>query len=152
MNNCIVSFCSRIISNLEENEAKMQTELKLQREFKDKIALLSVSYVEDLDEDYLFQQMFSSDEGRFMCLISTVYIYIHNLFKCIDANIAGRALSTINEDTQHAFEEYKESFITICHELYELGLRENEKRTEEMRLFEVAVNKGKENMQNEARR
>lgn len=76
MNNYIVSFCSRKISNLEENEAKMQTELKLQREFKDKIALLSASYVEDLDEDYLFQQMFSSDEGRFMCLTSYC-IHLH---------------------------------------------------------------------------
>lgn len=61
-------------------------------------------------------------------------------------------LSTINEDTQNAFEEYKKFFIRICHELYELGLRENEKRTEEIRLFEVAVNEGKENTQNETRR
>ncbi|XP_029668287.1 dynein regulatory complex subunit 3-like [Formica exsecta] len=117
----------RIISNLEENEAKVQTELALQREFNDKLALLSVSYVEYLDEDYLFQQMFSSDE-------------------------AGRMLSTINEDTQNAFEEYKKTFSTICHELYELGLQEHDKRTEEIRLFELVVNEGKENKQNVARK
>lgn len=68
-------FYSRIISNLEENEAKVQTELALQREFNDKLALLSVSYVEYLDEDYLFQQMFSSDEGRFISsLLLCIYI------------------------------------------------------------------------------
>ncbi|XP_011865507.1 PREDICTED: leucine-rich repeat-containing protein 48-like [Vollenhovia emeryi] len=117
----------RVISNLEENEAKMRTELALQRELEEKTALLSASYVEHLDEDYLFQQMFSSDE-------------------------AGRTLSTINETTQNAFEEYKKSFVAICHELYELGLRENDSRTEDIRLFEVAVNEGKENTQNEARR
>ncbi|XP_024885360.1 dynein regulatory complex subunit 3-like [Temnothorax curvispinosus] len=117
----------RVISNLEENEAKMRTELALQREFEDKIALLSASYVEHLDGDYLFQQMFSPDE-------------------------AGKTLSTINENTQSAFEEYKTSFIAICHELYELGLRENDKRTEDIRLLEAAVNEGKENTQNEARR
>jgi len=66
--------------------------------------------------------------------------------------VAGRKLSMINENTQHAFEEYKKSFIIICHELCELGLRENNKRTEEIKLFEVAINKGKENAQNEARR
>ncbi|CAL1687377.1 unnamed protein product [Lasius platythorax] len=117
----------RIISNLEENEAKVQTELVLQQEFEDRLALLSASYVEYLDEDYLFQQMFSPDE-------------------------AGRMLSTINEDTQNAFEEYRKSFSAICHELYELGLQEHDKRTEEMRLFELVVNEGKENKQNTARK
>ncbi|XP_018378000.1 PREDICTED: dynein regulatory complex subunit 3-like [Trachymyrmex cornetzi] len=117
----------RIISNLKENEAKIQTELKLQQEFENKTLLLFASYVEHLDEDYLFQQMFSSDK-------------------------AGKTLSTINANTQNAFEEYKKSFVAICHELYELGLRENDRRTEEIRLFEITVNEGKTNMQNEARR
>jgi len=66
--------------------------------------------------------------------------------------VAGRTLSTINENTQNAFEEYKKSFVAICHELCELGLQENDRRTEEIRLFETAVNEGKTNMQNEARR
>ncbi|XP_018047328.1 PREDICTED: dynein regulatory complex subunit 3-like [Atta colombica] len=117
----------RIISNLKENEAKIQTELELQQEFENKTLLLFASYVEHLDEDYLFQQIFSSDK-------------------------AGRTLSTINENTQNAFEEYKKSFVAICHELCELGLQENDRRTEEIRLFETAVNEGKTNMQNEARR
>ncbi|KAL6444746.1 hypothetical protein ACFW04_002067 [Cataglyphis niger] len=117
----------RKISNLEENEAKVQTELTLQQKFNDRLALLSASYVEYLDEDNLFQQMFSSDE-------------------------AGRMLSTINDDTQNAFEEYKKSFSAICHELYELGLQEHDKRIEEIRLFELVVNEGKENNQNVARK
>lgn len=65
--------------------------------------------------------------------------------------IAGKTLSTINENTQNAFEEYKKSFVVICYELYELGLRENDRRTEEIRLFEIAINEGKENTQNEAK-
>lgn len=70
--------CSRIISNLEENEAKIQTELALQKQFENKIALLSASYVEYLDEDYLFQQMFSQDEGRFLfCFLLCLY-YTYN--------------------------------------------------------------------------
>ncbi|XP_011171581.1 dynein regulatory complex subunit 3 isoform X2 [Solenopsis invicta] len=117
----------RIINNLEENEAKIQMELALQQEREDKIALLSASYVEHLDEDHLFQQMFSSDE-------------------------AGKTLSTINENAQNAFEEYKKSFIAICYELYELGLQESDKRTEEIKSFEIVINEGKENTQNEARR
>jgi len=144
-------FCSRVISDLEENEVKMQTELALQREFEDKLALSSASYVEHLDGDYLFQQMFSSDEGRFISQFLYCCLHTYNLF-CINANVAGKTLSTINESTQNAFEEYKKSFIAICYELYELGLRENDRRTEDIRLFEVAVNEGKENTQNEARR
>lgn len=66
--------------------------------------------------------------------------------------VAGRMLSMINENTQNAFEEYKKSFIAICHELYKLGLRENDRRTEEIKLFEIDVYEGKENAQNEARR
>ncbi|XP_011052181.1 PREDICTED: leucine-rich repeat-containing protein 48-like isoform X1 [Acromyrmex echinatior] len=118
----------RIISHLIENEEKIQTELKLQQEFENKTLLLFASYVEHLDEDYLFQQMFSSDK------------------------VAGKTLSTINENTQNAFEEYKKSFVAICHELYELGLRENDRRAEEIKLFEIAVNEGKTNAQNESRR
>lgn len=62
----LLYFYSRIISNLEENETKVQTELALQQELKDRLALLSASYMEYLDEDYLFEQMFSLDEGRFI--------------------------------------------------------------------------------------
>lgn len=55
----------------------MRTELALQQELKDKIALLTASYVEHLDDDYLFQQMFSSDEGRFIShFFTAVYIRI----------------------------------------------------------------------------
>lgn len=70
-------FYSRIISNLEENEAKVQTELALQQEFKDRLALLSIAYVEYLDEDYLFEQMFSLDEGRFILFLLLYNMYVH---------------------------------------------------------------------------
>lgn len=73
-------FCSRIISNLEENEAKLQTELKLQQEFKDRLALLTASYVEYLDEDFLFQQLFSDDEGRFISILLCIYIIYLNIY------------------------------------------------------------------------
>lgn len=69
-------FCSRVISNLEENEAKIRTELAMQQELEDKLVLLSASYVEQLDEDYLFEQMFSSDEGRFI----SHFLLLSNLF------------------------------------------------------------------------
>ncbi|KAL0101039.1 hypothetical protein PUN28_018712 [Cardiocondyla obscurior] len=117
----------REISSLEENEIKIQTELALQRKFEKKFTLLTAAYVENLDGDQLFQQMFSPEE-------------------------ANKIFSTINEDTKNAFEEYKKSFIAICHGLCELGLRENDRRTEDMRSFQVAVNEDKKNTQNKARR
>ncbi|XP_019697333.1 dynein regulatory complex subunit 3 [Harpegnathos saltator] len=117
----------RVISNLEENEAKKQAEVTLQREFEEKLKLLTMSYVEQLEEDYLFQQMFASDKG-------------------------GKDLSTVTEEARDIFEKYRESFSGICNELCELGLQERDKREKEIALFEVAVDKGEEDMQNESRR
>ncbi|XP_020297321.1 dynein regulatory complex subunit 3-like [Pseudomyrmex gracilis] len=117
----------RVISNLEEAEAKTQEEAVLQQQLEHKVLMLSAAYVEYLDEDQLFQQMFLADE-------------------------VGTKLSTINKNIQNEFEKYKNSFTTICHKLYEFGLEEHEKRTEEIRLFKSAVDKGKENTQNESRR
>lgn len=73
-------FClrSRTISNLEENETKERAELALQRELEDKFALLSLSYVEYLDGDCLFQQMFSRDEGKTYVLSFVIIITIAN--------------------------------------------------------------------------
>lgn len=80
-----------------------------------------------------------------------MYIY-YIIFIYTYICIVGRKLSTINESTQNAFEEYKKTFSATCHELYELGLREHDKRTEEIRLFECVINEGKENKQNIARK
>lgn len=66
--------------------------------------------------------------------------------------LEGKTLSAINQDTRDTFEEYGKHFSAKCRELYELGLQEHSKRTEEMRLFELAVNEGKEEMQNRSRR
>ncbi|XP_032677212.1 dynein regulatory complex subunit 3-like isoform X2 [Odontomachus brunneus] len=117
----------RVISNLEENETKKQAEVSLRREFEEKLGLLIASYVEHLDGDDLFQQMFASDEN-------------------------GKTLSMVTEETQDIFEKYRESFSAICNELCELGLQEHNKRNEEMALYEAAVNEGEENMQNESRK
>lgn len=64
--------------------------------------------------------------------------------------IEGRALMSLNEDTQAAYEQYRTTFSEQCHELFDLGLREQERRTEEIRLYEETVNKGKEDAQKEA--
>lgn len=81
-----------------------------------------------------------------LSLLVAVYIIIRTSFV-----IDGKTLSLINEDTQNAFEEYRQSFCAICKQLYELGLREHDKRMEEVRLFEDSVSEGKESAQNEAR-
>lgn len=68
----LIFLYSRVISNLEENEAKKQAEVTLRREFEEKLGLLIASYVEHLDGDNLFQQVFASDES-----IYTFYFYVH---------------------------------------------------------------------------
>lgn len=75
-----IYVCSRTISNLEENEAKKQAEITLQREFEEKLELLTASYVEHLEGDYLFQQMFVSDKGVCISYFIATWI-IHDELK-----------------------------------------------------------------------
>jgi len=128
----------------------VQEELRIKQEYEDKIALLSISYVEYLDEDSLFQKMFLFDEGKIKACIS-FFIAIHAYIIYLNA-LGGKTLSTLNEDAENAYEEYKTSFCAICNELYEIGLQEHKKRLEEVQMFESAVNGGKKTTQNEARK
>lgn len=58
-----------MISNLEEAEAKAQEEAALQQQLEHEVLMLSAAYVEYLDEDQLFQQMFLIDKGILSNLI-----------------------------------------------------------------------------------
>lgn len=49
---------------------KEQEELDAQQEYEKKLAILTAAYVEHLDGDYLFHQMFEDDKGL------AIYLYI----------------------------------------------------------------------------
>lgn len=49
---------------------KEKEELDAQEEYKKKLAFLTAAYVEYLDDDYLFHQMFEDDKG--------LLIYLYN--------------------------------------------------------------------------
>lgn len=51
---------------------KEKEELDAQEEYKKKLAFLTAAYVEYLDDDYLFHQMFEDDKGLLF------YLYIYN--------------------------------------------------------------------------
>lgn len=72
----LFGYYSRAISSLEENEIKLQTELALQKEAEDKFVLLSNAYIEYLDGDSLFQQMFALDEGKYISYLVLLYLYL----------------------------------------------------------------------------
>jgi len=57
----------------------VQEQLRIKQEYEDKIALLSLSYVEYLDEDSLFQKMFLLDESKIKAYIISLLIYISSL-------------------------------------------------------------------------
>lgn len=116
----------RIISNLEEEEKKKQKEIDKQKTYDDLQDLLSKSYVEYLNDDNFFWQMFDGDNE-------------------------GKDLSVVNNDTENAFEEYRKKIIAICFEFYEAGLNEQSKRDNEIKLFNNAVKAGKEKVQNDTR-
>ncbi|XP_017795618.1 PREDICTED: dynein regulatory complex subunit 3-like [Habropoda laboriosa] len=124
-NNAIVDW-KHTLNTLAETEMKEKQELDAKNEYEKKLAFLTTAYVEHLDGDYLFLQMFENDKE-------------------------GKELSMVNEDTQNAFEQYKINFITICEELCEIGIKENDKRMGEINVFNTAVNEGKTASQNQGR-
>ncbi|OAD51970.1 Leucine-rich repeat-containing protein 48, partial [Eufriesea mexicana] len=113
----------RTLSILEEAEIKEEKELYAQQEYDTQLAFLTTAYVEHLDGYHLFFQMFENDKE-------------------------GIDLSMVNEDTQNAYEEYKINFSTICKEICEIGLKEHDKRINEINTFDNAVNEGKGSSQN----
>ncbi|XP_071869979.1 dynein regulatory complex subunit 3 isoform X4 [Bombus fervidus] len=116
----------RTLNTLEEAEMKEKEELDAQQEYEKKLAILTAAYVEHLDGDYLFHQMFEDDKE-------------------------GKDLSMVTDDTQNAHEEYKKNFIAICEEFCEIGLKEHNKRMNEINLYNIAVNEGKTISENQGR-
>ncbi|KAK1125439.1 hypothetical protein K0M31_005804 [Melipona bicolor] len=105
---------------------KEKEELDAEEEYKKKLAFFTAAYIEYLDDDYLFHQMFEDDKE-------------------------GKDLSMVNEDTQNAFEEYKINFSALCKEFCEIGLEEHDKRINEINLYDIAVNEGKSISENRGR-
>lgn len=116
----------RALHILEEAEMKEKEELNIRQEREKKLAFLTTACVEYLDEDHLFYQMFEYDKE-------------------------GKDLSMVNEDTQNAYEQYKINFSTLCQELCEVGLKEHDKRLDEINLYNIGVNEGKNISQNHGR-
>ncbi|XP_035743432.1 dynein regulatory complex subunit 3-like isoform X3 [Vespa mandarinia] len=115
-----------MISNIEEEEAKKKKQLEEQEAFKNLQDLLSKSYVEYLNDDNFFWHMFLDDKE-------------------------GKDLSVVNSDTENAFEEYRKKISSICYEFYEIGLKEQVKRDDEIKLFNDVVNEGKSKVQNDSK-
>ncbi|KAF7393286.1 hypothetical protein HZH66_009119 [Vespula vulgaris] len=115
-----------VISNIEEEEAKKKKQLEEQEAFENLQNLLSKSYVEYLNDDNFFWHMFLDDKE-------------------------GKDLSAVNSDTENAFEEYRKKISSICYEFSEIGLKEQVKRDNEIKLFNDVVNNGKSKVQNESK-
>nr|XP_034172526.1 dynein regulatory complex subunit 3-like isoform X1 [Osmia lignaria] len=116
----------RVLRTLQETEMKEDEELQAQEEYEKRLAYHTNAFVEYLDSDELFHQMFINDKE-------------------------GKELSMVNEDTQNAHEEYKANFVAISQELCELGLKEQDERNNEINHFTSCVNKGKTISQNQGR-
>ncbi|XP_076657894.1 dynein regulatory complex subunit 3 [Halictus rubicundus] len=126
INSCLFRHVSRLLNTLEETEVKETEELSAQQEYEKKLAFLTTAYVEHLDGDYLFRQMFADDTE-------------------------GKGLTMVTEDTQNVYAEYEKSFIVLCQEFCEFGLEEHQKRIDEINLFITAVNNGKKSSQDQGR-
>lgn len=117
----------RELSNLEEMEAKKKKEADIKLKQEKQFIIFNAAYVAYLNDGQLFEQMFANDKE-------------------------GNNLRMVTDDTQNAYEEYRKKFCDICQELFELGLKEHERRTHEIKLFKNAVDEGMEDIQNRGRR
>ncbi|XP_076279606.1 dynein regulatory complex subunit 3 [Lasioglossum baleicum] len=116
----------RLLNTLEEKEVRETEELSAQQEYEKKLAFLTTAYVEHLDGDYLFHQMFADDR-------------------------VGKEFTMVTEDAQNVFAEYEKSFVVLCQELCEFGLQEHQKRIDEINLFTTALDDGKKSSQDQGR-
>ncbi|XP_076683155.1 dynein regulatory complex subunit 3 [Andrena cerasifolii] len=116
----------RALHTLKETEAKEKEESDKRQKYEENLAFHTNAYVEHFDDDYLFCQMFEDDKE-------------------------GIELSLINEETITAYEEYKENFCALCREICDIGLKEHDKRMNEIHLYTTAVAAGKEISQNQGR-
>lgn len=62
----------------------------------------------------------------------------------------GKALMNINRETETAYEQYKITFLSFCHELFDYGLKEQKRRMDEIEIFEKTIENGKYDAQKEA--
>ncbi|XP_011503446.1 PREDICTED: leucine-rich repeat-containing protein 48-like [Ceratosolen solmsi marchali] len=119
----------RAIESLMETETKKENELKTIKSAENKVVELSASYVEYLDDNCLFELMFKEDED-------------------------GTNFAKFNEEFISLFEQYKQNFSDICHQLYNIGItEENRRRSEVEALYSImhdklinAINKARQIM------
>lgn len=64
LHNYVFTLLSRALQTLEETEAKEKEKIYLQQQSEEKLVFLINAYMEYLDGDYLFQQMFANDKGK----------------------------------------------------------------------------------------
>lgn len=118
-----------------ETEVKKQKELEAAEELEKKVIRLSASYVEYLDDDCLFQQMFDKDDGEF-ARVDSDKLYMNNWICghdkahliCAD----GKRLAKLTPECEEAYAQYRLRFSETCYQLYEFGLEEENRRRAEI--------------------
>lgn len=115
------------ILKIEEEEEKLQELLIKKNISNKKYKHENAAFVDDLNDDLLFLKIFENDRE-------------------------GDLLSKINEETQTAFQEYKNEFIEICQEIYTFGLEEYKKRENEVQEFLKSIENARQTVYDEARR
>ncbi|XP_066592283.1 dynein regulatory complex subunit 3-like isoform X2 [Prorops nasuta] len=107
-------------------EIEKEEEISSKRDSRDKTNLSSSLCIDNLKDDYLFQDMFHHDKK-------------------------GKLLYMVNENSKNCFEEYRNQFLKICKELYEKGLEQHTYRLDEIKLFQDVVDNYKTLVEEKAR-
>ncbi|XP_057331978.1 dynein regulatory complex subunit 3-like isoform X2 [Microplitis mediator] len=114
------------IFKVEEEEAIIKNEMDQKLALEKKMANDSLCFVDQLDGDEFFELIFKYDED-------------------------GTVLKNINDETFTVFEEYKQKFSIVCHELYKFGIDQHSLRAKEHAEFNSVVEKARETVRDEAR-
>ncbi|XP_057631667.1 dynein regulatory complex subunit 3 [Chionomys nivalis] len=113
------------IDELKHREAQMQARLEAEKAQQEKLAEHKMAFIDHLDGSFLFDSMYSEDvEGNKLSYLPGV----------------GELLET-----------YKDKFVIICLNIFEYGLKQQEKRKAELDTFNECIQEAIQENQNQGK-
>lgn len=113
------------IDELKHREAQMQARLEAEKAQREKLAEHKMAFIDHLDGSFLFDSMYSEDvEGNKLSYLPGV----------------GELLET-----------YKDKFVIICLNIFEYGLKQQEKRKAELDTFNECIQEAIQENQNQGK-
>ncbi|KAH0505962.1 Leucine-rich repeat-containing protein 48 [Microtus ochrogaster] len=132
------------IDELKHREAQMQARLEAEKAQQEKLAEHKMAFIDHLDGSFLFDSMYSEDvEGNKLSYLPGVGELLETYPFCVTAASLGAGL--VQPLT------YKDKFVIICLNIFEYGLKQQEKRKAELDTFNECIQEAIQENQNQGK-